>query len=104
VTKVLTHGRKGTQDYFRTSGVLREVLNHTPFLAFVINGDIVDIRIVESARALVMLPPDTQVMAQWRGKYRSDFFQFTVRDVLKAMKELGVPPYDFDIFQFPEEV
>jgi hypothetical protein len=87
-TKVITHGRKDTDAYFRQSGVLSyEALTHTPFLVFVIDGGTVDVRIVGSAEGLVEYPPDTQVMGQWKGQYRSDFFQFTVDDALKAIAD-----------------
>ena len=87
MTKVLTQGRKDTDAYFRLSGVLTQILNHTPFLVFVIKGDTVDVHIVGSALALYKYPPDTQVMGQWKGEYHSDFFQFTVGDVLNALNE-----------------
>ena len=85
MTKVITQGRKDTDAYFRLSGVLTQILNQTPFLVFVIDGDTVDVHIVGSAKALAMYPLDTQVMAQWSGEYRSDYFQFTVGDALNAI-------------------
>ena len=85
MTKVITQGRKDTDAYFRLSGVLTQILNQTPFLVFVIDGDTVDVHIVGSATALCDYPSNTQVMAQWRGEYRSDYFQFTVGDALNAI-------------------
>jgi len=85
MTKVITQGRKDTDAYFRLSGVLTQILNQTPFLVFVIDGDTVDVHIVGSATALAMYPLDTQVMGQWKGEYRSDYFQFTVGDALNAI-------------------
>lgn len=55
-------------------------LNQTPFLAFVISGETVDVRIIDSADQLLRLPDYTPVMGQWRGDWRSDFFQFKVSD------------------------
>ena len=85
MTKVRTSGRKDTDAYFRLSGVLTQILNQTPFLVFVIDGDTVDVHIAGSATALCDYPSNTQVMAQWRGEYRSDYFQFTVGDALNAI-------------------
>ena len=85
MTKVITQGRKDTDAYFRLSGVLTQILNQTPFLVFVIDGDTVDVHIVGSATALCDYPSNTQVMAQWRGEHRSDYFQFTVGDALNAI-------------------
>ena len=89
MTKVLTQGRKDTDAYFRLSGVLTQILNHTPFLVFVIKGDTVDVHIVGSAAALAMYSRDTQVMGQWKGQYHSAFFQFTVGDVMNAIAKKG---------------
>jgi len=70
------------EDYFRLSGVLEvSRLDHTPFLAFVSDGEGIKVQIVHSASALRRLPPETKVMGQWTGKWRSDFFQFTVGDL-----------------------
>ena len=85
MTKVRTSGRTDSLDAYFRSGVLTQILNHTPFLVFVIDGDTVDVHIVGSATALENYPRDTQVMGQWKGKYNSNFFQFTVGDALDAM-------------------
>ncbi|HEY3054040.1 MAG TPA: hypothetical protein VGK04_11705 [Thermoanaerobaculia bacterium] len=48
------------------------------FLVFVVEPFKVEVKLVFSAKDLLTFPEDTKVMAQWRGQYRSDFFQFTV--------------------------
>ena len=79
MTIVKTSGRTDLEEYFAKSGVFSmSKLNQTPFLAFVISADTVDVRIVESADQLLRLPDDTPVMGQWRGEWRSDYFQFKV--------------------------
>ena len=81
MTIVKTSGRTDLEEYFAKSGVFSmSKLNQTPFLAFVISIDTVEVRIVECADQLLRLPDDTPVMGQWRGDWRSDFFQFKVGD------------------------
>jgi hypothetical protein len=80
MAKVVLAGRTDLDDYFKLSGVLEaERLTHTPFLVFVeIEGNI-QVRIVDNLSDLLKFSDDTQVMGQWRGEWRSDFFQFTVK-------------------------
>lgn len=87
MAEVITTGRTDLDDFFRLSGVLTyKSLPHTPFLAFVTDAQVntVTVRIVDSAEELLSLPDDTPVMCQWRGQWRSDFFQMTVEDVRRA--------------------
>jgi hypothetical protein len=80
--KVITTGRGDLDAYFRLSGIREyKTLTHTPFLAFVISGDTVEVKIVENAMALLEYPDATQVMSQWRGQWKSDYFQFKVGDL-----------------------
>lgn len=76
---VETTGRTDVSDYFEQSGI-REFskLNHTPFVVFVVADDRVVVRCIPNAKELLTLPDQVPVMAQWRGEWRSDFFQFTV--------------------------
>lgn len=80
--EVITEGRTDIDDLFRISGVLTWTkLNHTPFLAFVVEGQTVSVRIVKNATKLLELTDETKVMVQWKGDWNSDFFHFTVGDV-----------------------
>jgi hypothetical protein len=80
--KVVTSGRGDLAEYFRLSGIREyKKLTHTPFLVFVISGHTVEVRIVENAKALLEYPDATQVMSQWRGQWRSDYFHFKVGDL-----------------------
>lgn len=89
---VKTSGRTDLEDLFKLSGVLDwPNLKHTPFLAFVEQGDDVNVVIVKSAKALLDLPDETPVMVQWRGEWRSDFFQMTVGDVRAALEARQKP-------------
>jgi hypothetical protein len=86
--KVITSGRTNLDDYFRLSGIRdHKKLTHAPFLVFLIARDVVEVVIVDNARKLLEYPDETQVMAQWMGQWRSDFFQFKVGDFRKYATE-----------------
>jgi len=80
--KIITNGRTDLDSYFKLSGI-REYskLVHTPFLVFVASADTVEVRVVDNVKKLLEYPDETQVMAQWSGQYKSDFFQFKVSDL-----------------------
>jgi hypothetical protein len=80
--KVITSGRTDLDEYFSLSGIREyKKLTHTPFLVFLISGDTVDVSIVDNARKLLDYADETQVMAQWRGEWKSDYFHFKVSDL-----------------------
>jgi|GEM_PF-4062631 len=80
--KVITDGRTDLDAYFKLSGIREyKELTHTPFLVFVLSSNMVEVKIVGNAKKLLEFPDETQVMAQWRGEWRSDFFQFKVGDL-----------------------
>lgn len=89
--KIILDGRTDTDSYFKSSGVFDcEQLNHTPFLAFIVSNEIVKVRIIDKPHELLSLDDTTPVMGQWRGEWRSDFFQFTVgqyRQYVEAKSE-----------------
>jgi hypothetical protein len=77
--RIILDGRTDTDDYLRLSGVFNsERLHHTPLLVFITSDDTVRVRIVDKPDELLSLDDGTPVMGQWRGEWRSDFFQFTV--------------------------
>jgi len=77
--EIILPGRTDIEDYFEISGIFElPKITHTPFLVFIQTEDKVEIHIVTSARKLLDYPADTQVMGQWAGNWRSDFFKFTV--------------------------
>jgi hypothetical protein len=80
---VETTGRNDLPSLFKLSGILEDVsLDHTPFLAFVVKDQRVIVNIFKSARQMVSdLTPETPVMVQWAGRWRSDFFKMTVGDI-----------------------
>lgn len=73
--------RTGIQDYFSQSGVMGySELKHTPFVVF--NGKSVELCF--NAKSLIEnYKPNTDVIGQWTGKWRSDFFKFKVKDVIE---------------------
>lgn len=80
--RIVTSGRRDIEEYFKLSGI-REVtsLPHNPFLAFIASHGKVEVKIVERPSDLLSFPDDTPVMSQWSGKWRSDFFQFSVKEL-----------------------
>lgn len=77
--QVITSGRTDVSDYFERSGIRDwKRLSHTPLLVFQVDGNTVTVKIVDNPRKLLEYPDDTKLMGQWRGEWRSDFFQFTV--------------------------
>lgn len=91
--QIVTAGRKDTQAFFAQSGILEwEHMPHTPLLAFLVGEDTVRVLIVERPRDLLALADETPVMGQWQGEFRSDFFQFTVREYREHL-ERRIAPY-----------
>jgi hypothetical protein len=79
MTKIILDGRTDVENYFKKSGVVdSERLDHTPLLAFIVSNETVKVRIIDKPAELLSLTDETQVMGQWSGEWRSDFFQFTV--------------------------
>jgi hypothetical protein len=92
--KIIPNGRTDPNDYFKLSGIREsKKLPHTPFLVFVVSTDAVEVKIVDSAKTLLEFPDETQVMAQWRGQWKSDFFQFKVGDLRKYVAEHPAEKY-----------
>ncbi len=86
--KIITSGRTDLAEYFRLSGIREcKKLTHTPFLIFLASQDAVEVRVVDDAKKLLGYPDDTPVMNQWRGQWKSDFFQFKVADLRKHIAE-----------------
>src|SRR5262252_9295565 len=90
MTTIVTTGRTDLDDLFKLSDILQHKnLSHTPFLAFVADGETVTVRLVSSADELVeSYAAETPVMIQWAGKWRSDFFRMTVADVAWGLQRL----------------
>ena len=87
--KVKTTGLKNAAAFFEMSGMrFKKKDKHHPFLVFVPEDETnVRVDLVENAEQLVKYPAATKVMAQWPGKSRSDFFQFTVGQLRRHIRE-----------------
>lgn len=98
-----TAGRRDVSDFFDKSGIrTAKRLAHNPFLVFVVKAeeDRVEVVIIDNASDLLNYQDRTQVMAQWPGRWNSDFFQFTVGEfrqhindspIHDALKDLAAP-------------
>lgn len=87
--EVITAGRTDLEDLISVSGTFGYTkLNHTPFLVFVTKEDTVEVEVVEKPKDLLRYSDNTPVMVQWRGEWRSDFFQFKVGDVRSVIEEI----------------
>lgn len=78
-----TTGRTDLDNFFKMSGLMESPnLNHTPFLVFHRTEDGIVVNTVTSAvRVASDFPPESKVMVQWPGRWRSDFFKMTVADI-----------------------
>ena len=89
---IILSGRTDIDQYFRISGVFdEEQLKHTPFLVFDATNDTLHVQIIGNAVKLLAYPDETPVMGQWRGDFRSDYFQFKVgqyRQYLEAKEAI----------------
>ncbi len=85
--RIITAGRTDTDEYFRYSGIRSQKrLKHHPFLVFVCSDE-VEVCIVDNIKTLLEYSDDVQVMSQWEGEYKSDFFQFTVGELRNFIAE-----------------
>lgn len=100
MVEIITFGRSSNlPEFFKLSGSLESNnLAHNPFLVFALikksegeemesDGDILKVEVMHSAKEVAASewPDDTQVMAQWPGKQRSDFFKMTIGDIRKEL-------------------
>ena len=76
--EIVLAGRTDVDDYFKQVLLTYSKLTDTPLLVFLSSEDKVEVRIVDKPGALLSFPDNTLVMGQWRGQWRSDYFQFNV--------------------------
>lgn len=93
--EVLTQGRTDIEDYFRLSGMRENKKNpHHPFLVFDTRNRKIQVKIIENPVELLSFSDGTKVMAQWSGRWRSDFFQFTIGQLKKFISENPAQSYN----------
>lgn len=62
-------------------------LTDTPMLAFVVSGDTLTVEIITKPGDTLKLPDDIQMMGQWRGEWKSDYFSFTAGQLKRFVTE-----------------
>ena len=89
MVRIIPSGRTDTADLFTKNDIFTRKgdrqIPHTPFLVFRATNEAVAVVIVNRLRELLTYDDDTVVMSQWEGQYSSDFFQYTVGDVRRAL-------------------
>ena len=85
--------RQNTDEYFELSGIREcKKLSHHPFL--VLNENTIEI--CDNAKDLIeKYSKWTPVIAQWEGKWESDFFYFLITDLIDFIKKN--PKKDYQI-------
>ena len=87
---IKTIGNTPTQDFWDMSGILDQKLTHTPIIVFQPVNNGTEVRIFNRATDLLTdkeISDDAKVMMQWRGQYKSDFYQMEVSDIRNKLKE-----------------
>ena len=95
MVEIITNGRTDIEDFFKLSGI-REYrkLNHCPVLVFTqYKNEKVNVEIVDKPIELLSFPDDFKAMAQWRGEWRSDFFQFTIGEFKEYIRNNPAESY-----------
>lgn len=80
--------RAANRHYFEQSGLRNNrSQKQQPYLVMTPGKTQMKVDVVYTAEELLDLPVATKVLAQWKGKTRSDFYKFTVRDLKKHIVE-----------------
>lgn len=88
--EVKTDGRRDITDYFKLHLGQNTKLVHSPLLVFLEGETCLTVEIIHEPARILALPGDTKVMGIWPGKWRSDYFQFTVEEYRKYLESKGV--------------
>ncbi len=74
--------RTANRHFYENSGIRQDkTQTQHPFLVMTPGKTQMRVDVVYKASELLDLPPTTKVLAQWKGKKRSDFYRFTVKDL-----------------------
>jgi hypothetical protein len=80
--------RKANKHFWEESGIRNNrTQKQHPYLALRPSQTRVNIDLVYNAEELLELPTNTRVLAQWKGKKRSDFYSFKVGDLKAYINE-----------------
>jgi hypothetical protein len=87
----LTNGknvRVANRHYFEDSGLRNNrIQKQHPFVVMTPGKTQMKVDVVYTAEELLKLPVTTKVLAQWKGKTRSDYYKFTVRELKSHITE-----------------
>lgn len=80
--------RPANRHFFEESGLrnCKEQKQH-PYLIFKPTKTRMNVDLCYTANELLDMPDNTKVLAQWKGKKRSDFYRFSVKELKKYLEE-----------------
>jgi len=90
MVKIKTIGREDLENLWKNSNILSHFKReHYPFLVFVQKEDEIEVVIYKELNNLICanLPETTRIMIQWGGNWRSDFFHFSLKELINAYNE-----------------
>jgi hypothetical protein len=80
--------RAANRYFFENSGMREgKGIAHHPFIVFKRTDKRINVEVVEDPVQLLTFPPRTKVIAQWKGKRKSNFFRFTVGQLKKYISD-----------------
>lgn len=80
--------RKANRHFFEDSGLRNnKPQKQHPYLILRPTKTRVNLDLVYTAEELLEMPDTTRVLAQWKGKKRSDFYEFNVGCLRKYIEE-----------------
>jgi hypothetical protein len=80
--------RKANRHFFEESGLRsNKPQKQHPYLILRPTKTRVNLDLAHTAEELLELPDNTRVLAQWKGKKRSDFYSFKVGCLRKYLEE-----------------
>ena len=83
-----TKVRKANRHFWEESGIRsNRATNQHPFLVLRPTKTRVNVDVVTNVEDLLELPTNTRILAQWKGKKRSDFYSFKVGDLRSYISE-----------------
>ena len=92
----------GLDEFFQKNCLTMSDANlHFPFLIFVRKDYELEVKVANDPMVLLNYPDDTQIMKQWPGAKRSDYFTFTIGQLKEYRKRVlgklpaGDPDWEF---------
>lgn len=85
--KIKTIGREDLENLWKNSNILSHFKReHYPFIVFIQKDQEIEVVIYKELSRLISanLPETTRIMVQWKGNWRSDFFHFSLIELIDA--------------------